>query len=284
MAAVSSSRIATAATGSSYDGVMFEDFTIEPDGSAFLISVGGAAQSRVLPDDPDDLSWGYMRHVAASVRHRHPDPIDIVHVGGGGMVLARYFAHAHPGSTQLVIEPNRAMTEAVLQRVPFPTDLPVTLRHDLGRPVIEELPAASADLVVVDAFVGGHVPEDLTTTECVEHLSRVLRPAGVLVYGLIDHPDMHYVARVCATVHAATPMTVTVMSPHHEFFGNHTVLCTRDGVRVSEIVDAVVSADPSYVRRSAAELDALCARARILTDASPAPSPNPPPEALAPSW
>ncbi|MFC3963109.1 spermidine synthase [Nocardia jiangsuensis] len=258
---------------------MFEDFTIEPDGRGFLVSVAGAAQSRVIADDPYELSWGYMRHVAAAVRHRRPEPIDVVHVGGGGMVLARYFAHAHPGSRQLVIEPNRDMTAAVLERAPFPPGAPVVIRPELGRAVVETLDAASADLIIVDAFVGGHVPGDLTTVECIQQLRRVLRRSGVLVYGLIDHPESRYVARVCATVRASTAMTVSVLSPHHHFFGNHTVICADADVQTEGLLAAVSAADPQYRRRGAAELDRLCAAAAILTDAAPAPSPDPPPGA-----
>ncbi|MEV6072040.1 fused MFS/spermidine synthase [Nocardia sp. NPDC052001] len=263
---------------------MFEDFTIEPDGNAFLISVAGAAQSRVVPDDPYDLSWGYLRHIAASVLHRRPEPLDIVHVGGGGMVLARYFAHTHPGSRQIVIEPNQAMTEAILERVPFPPAAQITLLHELGRAALGNLDTGSADLIVVDAYVGGHVPEDLTTVECITQLRRVLRGPGVLVYGLIDHPDMRYVARVCATVRAATTMAPTVMSPHHRFFGNHTVLCTDLRVRTEDMLAAVIAADPDYVLRSDSEIDLLCAAAEVLTDAAPAQSPNPPPETLGATW
>lgn len=263
---------------------MFEDFTIEPDGDALLVSVGGAAQSRVVLDDPYELSWGYLRHIAASVGQRRPAALDIVHVGGGGMVLARYFAHAHPASRQLIVEPNRAMTEAVLQRVPIPSDAELTLRHEFGRPVIEGLPADSADLIVVDAYAGGHVPEDLTTAECVNRLNRALRDDGILVYGLIDHPDMQYVARVCATIRAATPLRVTVLSPHHPYFGNHTLLCTRGDALTEDVLSVVTAADPDYIRRTAAQLDALCGAAVVLTDTSPAPSPDPPSETLGASW
>ncbi|WP_370500202.1 spermidine synthase [Mycolicibacterium sp. jd] len=263
---------------------MFEDFTIDPDGDAFLVSVGGAAQSRVVPDDPYDLSWGYLRHVAASVGERRPEPLDIVHVGGGGMVLARYFAHAHPASSQVVIEPNQAMAEAVLERFPSPPHARITLRHCTGRVVLEELASDLADLIVVDAYVGGHVPEDLTTVECVTHLRRVLRDDGVLVFGLIDHPDMQYVARVCATVRRSTSLSVTVLSPHHQYFGNHTVLCTDPSIHTFPMLAAVTEADSDYVRRSAEWLDQLCSEAQVLTDAAPAPSPDPPPEALGASW
>ncbi|MCP2159256.1 hypothetical protein LX12_000420 [Williamsia serinedens] len=200
------------------------------------------------------------------------------------MVLARYFAYAHPASRQLIVEPNRAMTEAVLARVSFPADAKLTLRHELGRPVIEELPANSADLIVVDAFAGGHVPEDLTTAECVTRLNCALRDEGILVYGLIDHPDMQYVARVCATIRAATPLRMTVMSPHHPYFGNYTLLCTRGDALTEDVLSTVTTVDSGYVRCTAARLDSICEAADVLTDASPKPSPDPPSETLGASW
>lgn len=258
---------------------------IEPDGDdAFLVSVGGAVQSRLVPGDPLELSWGYLRHIAAAVGERRPQPLDVVHVGGGAMMLARYFAHAHPGSRQVVIEPNKEMTATVLRRFPLPGDARISLLHNDGRTALGTIDSGTADLIVMDAYKGGHVPEELTTAECVEQLSRVLRDDGVLAFGLIDYPETEYVARVCATVRSASPLSVTVMSPHHEYFGNHTLLCTHPGVLTPRVLAEVKAVDVGYVMRSADWLDTRCAEADVLTDAAPAPSPDPPTEALGASW
>jgi SAM-dependent methyltransferase len=200
------------------------------------------------------------------------------------MVLARYFAHAHPGSRQVVIEPNKELTETVLRRFPLPGDARISLLHNDGRTALGTLDSRTADLIVMDAYAGGHVPEELTTAECVEQLSRVLRDDGVLVFGLIDYPETEYVARVCATVRSATPLSIIAMSPHHKYFGNHTLLCARPGVITGRILAQVKGADDGYVMRSADWLDARCAQADVLTDAAPAPSPDPPTESLGASW
>jgi spermidine synthase len=55
-----------------------------------------------------------------------------------------------------------------------------------GRMTLHELPGASADVVVGDAFSGLTVPWHLLTREWIQDIRRVLRPGGLYVLNLID--------------------------------------------------------------------------------------------------
>jgi predicted O-methyltransferase YrrM len=259
-----------------------KDYVIEPDDTgAVVVMIGGAAQSRFIPSDPTYLAFAYLRHLAAVVDTCQP--ADVVHLGGGGLALARYIAHTHPSTRQIVVEPNRPLAQEVLTRFPVHGGL-ISVRYTDGRTAVRSLSAASVDLVVMDAYCARTVPEELTTIEFVALVMRALRPDGVLVFNLVDYPGLAYVTRVCATVEHVSDAAIAVLSPKRPSFGNHTVVCARPAILNKELLRALRMVDDGYLLRSPAEVRARCAGVAPLTDDAPAPSPAPPGQTLGVSW
>src|SRR5438046_1783683 len=89
---------------------------------AWTLLAGGAAQSHVDLDDPRYLELEYMRRfghlidLAASAG----EPLRVLHLGGGGLTLARYVAATRPGSHQLAVEADPEVARLVRRRLPLP--------------------------------------------------------------------------------------------------------------------------------------------------------------------
>ena len=81
----------------------------------------GAPQSHVDLDDPRYLEFEYMRRLGHLVDLAAPagEPLRVLHLGGGGLTLARYVAATRPGSEQLAVEADAALVELVRRRLPL---------------------------------------------------------------------------------------------------------------------------------------------------------------------
>ncbi|WP_238705792.1 spermidine synthase [Serinicoccus chungangensis] len=150
----------------------------------------GHPQSYVDPDDPLLLVFEYVQHLALVLESLRPDPAPLAttHVGGAGMTLARWLHRTHPGSPQIVLEPDTALTELVRRELPLPRGHRVRVRPQTGQEGVQHLRDASADVVVVDAYDDGRVPGALAGQAFARELARVLAPDGLLLVNAADCP------------------------------------------------------------------------------------------------
>ena len=205
----------------------------EREGSLVTVVLDGQPQSAVDVDDPARLDFEYVQHLALCVDALAPrGPLRVTHVGGAGLTLARWVHHTRPGSPQIVLEPDAALTEAVRRELPLPRGHRIRVRPVDGLGGVAALRDASADVVVVDAYAGGRVPMELSTLEWFEGLARVLAPGGLVLANVADEPGLRYAARVAAGAH-------TVLG-HIAYVGLHEVL---KGKRFGNLV-LVASASP----------------------------------------
>lgn len=261
------------------------------------VVVGGQPQSYVDLSDPGHLAFEYTQHLAAVITATRPEAparLAVTHVGGAGLTLARWLEHTRPGSPQVVLEPDAALTRRVRQELPLRRGHRIRVRAKGGREGLRDLRDASADVVVVDAFVGGRVPAELMTTECFREVARVLRLGGLLLLNTADEPGLRHTARVLAgamgvfgrpfgpTGPTTDPITdnVALVAMHDVLkgrrFGNAVVAASATPLDINEIARQVARcAFPTGVR-SGAELARLVAGARPLTDADGIPSPQAP--------
>src|SRR5688572_23802493 len=82
----------------------------------------GVAQSYVDLDRPTHLEFEYVRRVASvidAIRARG-QPLRVLHLGGGGLTLARYVHATRPGSSQDVVERDGALVRLVERSLPLP--------------------------------------------------------------------------------------------------------------------------------------------------------------------
>lgn len=247
----------------------------------WLLVVDRIRQSYVDLDDPTYLDFEYLRGMADVVDALEPGPLAVTHIGGGGCTFARYLATTRPGSSQIVFEPDGALVDFVRARLPLPRNARIRIRAEAGRPGLQALGEASADVVVIDAYLGGRVPGELTTTEFLSDVARVLRPGGVLLANLTDGPPLLYTRRVVVTTRAVLPEVLLVGSTGvlgKRRVGNIVLAASRDALPMRAVRQAAASAMFPTRVLAGRTLEALAGRAAPLRDSDPMRSPRPPDE------
>lgn len=162
----------------------------------------GHPQSYVDPDDPELLVFEYVEQFALALDtlRPEPDPLRITHVGGAGMTLARWAQARYPGSPQIVLEPDTALTELVRRELPLPRNHRIRVRPVTGEEGVPALRDGSADVIVVDAYQDGRFPAPLAGMPFARDLARVLAADGLLLVNAADAPGLRWVARLTATL------------------------------------------------------------------------------------
>jgi spermidine synthase len=242
----------------------------------WLLLVDRIRQSYVDLDDPTYLDFEYVQAFADVVAALPDGPLAVTHVGGGACTFARYIATVRPGSPQIVLEPDVALTDIVRARLPLPRNARVRIRPIDGRAGVAALRDASADVLVLDAFHGGRVPPALTTTEFVADVARVLRPDGVLLVNVADGPPVTFTRRLVATLRTALPEVLLIADPSvlkGRRFGNVVLAASRSQLPVGEVQRA--SARAPFPRSVTVSFGG---GEKPLTDADPLRSPAPPDE------
>jgi hypothetical protein len=237
----------------------------------------------------------------------------VLHLGAGGLTLARYVAATRPGSSQLAVESDGALADLVRRRLPLSQrrrrpagnrpagNRPdrnqevrsqaggnqagrVRLRVGDARAVLEQVPAGSFDLVVADLFTGARTPAHLTSVEFAVAAARALSPAGIYAANVGDGPPLTHARARVATVRAVFPHACLIADApvlRGRRFGNLVVAAARHDLPVAGLARRVAG-DPfpgSLLHGSA--LDRFAAGAKPITDAGALPSPAPPPDVFA---
>lgn len=185
--------------------------------SRWRLDVGGVPQSFVDLDDPTDLVFGYVQAIGA-ILDQVPGSA-YVHVGGGAMTVPRYLGVRRPGARHLVLEPDTVLTAEVLAVMPLPDALDLRIEATDGAAGIAACADASADVVVVDAAVGGEAPAELLAEPFLRDVRRVLRAGGVVIGNLPGGVE-------CP---ASLPDAVGAVFAHRLLVGNEAVRRTGVG-------------------------------------------------------
>jgi hypothetical protein len=260
---------------------------------AWMLLIDGTPQSHVDLDDPQHLEFEYMRRLGHVVDLAGPpgEPLQVLHLGGGGLTLARYVAATRPGSSQLAVESEAAVAELVRRRLPL--DQPSRARARTGRirvrvadarAVLESVAAGSFDIVVADVFAGAQTPAHLTSAEFVAAAKRALTPAGVYAANIGDGPPLaHARGRVATSLAVFSQCCLIAESGvlRGRRFGNLVVVGADHELPIAELTRRA-AADPFPARvLGGEELDRFAAGVKPIVDGSAAPSPAPPPDVFA---
>jgi spermidine synthase len=213
-------------------------------------------------------------------------PLRVLHLGGGGLTLARYVAATRPGSSQLAVEADAQVAELVRERLPL--GQPSRARTQAGRirvrvadarAVLEEVPAGSFDVVVADVFAGARTPAHLTSAEFAGLAARALAPSGVFTANIGDGPPLTHARGRVATVRSVLRHSCLIAEGpvlRGRRFGNLVVVAANRELPVAELTRRA-AADPFPARVvDGEELDRFVAGVRPITDALAKPSPAPP--------
>lgn len=257
---------------------MDDDFHLIPEGSGWILVMGGVAQSWCDLEDPTRLEFGYMLRLADFVDAAAPrgQRMRVIHLGGAAMTMARYIATRRPTSPQIVCEPNEELTELVRRRLPLPAHSGIKVRPQDGRSGIAQMPADYAQVIIVDAFAEAQVPAELVSVEFFADCFSVLHPDGILLTNLIDIHPLGWSRRVLAgqatqAAHLAlVAESATLKGRRH---GNLVIAASRVPLPIDQVIRrAAGSAFPYRVVHGSA-LTQFVGQAVPFTDADAEPSP-----------
>jgi spermidine synthase len=251
------------------------------DGSWMLL-VDQTPQSHVDLTDPAHLEFEYVRRMGHVVDTAADPgaPLDVVHLGGGALTLARYVGATRPGSRQRVVEADRALTDLVRTHLPLPRVARIRVRAADARAGLAALPRDSADVVLTDVFAGARTPAHLTTVEFQAEVRRVLRPDGVCAVNVADGPPLRFARGQVATLRAVFPHVCLLAEPgilRGRRFGNLVAVASGRPLPVAALTRRC-AADPMPARVvEGADLDRFAGSVPPVQDADAVPSPEPPP-------
>src|SRR6516164_2407325 len=256
---------------------------------SWMLLVDDVPQSHVDLDDPWHLELEYMRRLGhlADLTAPSGTPLRVLHLGAGGLTLARYVAATRPGSPQLAVESSAEIADLVRQRLPLDRHRgPGRIRVRIGdaRDVLTQLPPGSFDVAVCDVFDGAQTPAHLTSVEFTAAAARVLMAPGVYAVNVGDGPPLTHTRRRVATVRSVFPHACMIAEAavlRGRRFGNLVIAASRHELPVAELIRRA-AADPFPARVvDGAALDRFVAGAKPIVDAHATPSPAVPPEVFA---
>lgn len=256
----------------------------------------GAPQSYVDLGDPTHLDFEYQRRLGHVIDLAAPPgrPLQVLHLGGGALTLARYVAATRPRSTQQVVESDTALIEWVRTELPLERGWRIRIRGGDAREVLTKLPQRWADLVIADVFAGARTPAHLTSTEFLHEARRVLRADGMYAANIADGPGggdgdgavpgrtrrpLEHLRSQIATVREVFTCAALAADPsvlRGRRFGNAVLLAADRELPVAALTRRSAG-DPHAGRVQSGDALALFAGgAAPVTDATATPSPVPP--------
>jgi hypothetical protein len=166
-------------------------------------------------EDPSHVEFRYLRVVVDAIDARWPDgePLDALHIGGGGFTLPRWLDATHPGTSSLVLELDPGIVDVARDRLGLRTGPDLVVDTGDARLGIADVGTDSQDLVMGDAFGGRSVPWHLTTIEFVREVDRVLRDDGVYAVNVIDGPELRFARAETETLAQAFEHVAVVATP-----------------------------------------------------------------------
>ncbi|UQA97611.1 spermidine synthase [Streptomyces halobius] len=248
---------------------------------AWLLTVDGAPQSYVDLDTPTHLEFEYIRRLAHVLDEAAAsgEPLDVLHLGGGGLTLPRYLAATRPRSRQDVVDADQALLCLVMEHLPLPDGSGIGVCAQDARTALEAAPEASADVIVADVFGGSRVPAHLTSVEYAHAAARVLRPDGLYAANLADSAPFGFLRGQLANFATVFDHLALIAEPsvlRGRRFGNAVLLASRAELPVAALARRVAGdAFPARVEHGRS-LRRLIADAAPVRDAEAGASPVPP--------
>jgi len=140
---------------------------------------------------PDDLALAYTRAMMACLLF-NPAPRDFLLIGLGGGSLAKYVYRQLPRARIVAVEVDLRVVRAAHCHFHLPIGKS-RLRVIVGDGAEHaERHPASADVILLDAFVNHRQAPSIRTAAFYETAARALKPGGVLVINfMLDDPGLH---------------------------------------------------------------------------------------------
>ena len=248
--------------------------------TGFVLRAHGQLQSYVDLDDPTYLAFDYVRRLAVLLDGwgEPGAPMRVVHVGGAAMTLPRYLAATRPRSSQVVLEPDAALTELVRAELPLPRRSGIKVRPVDGRSGLEALREGGFDVIVVDAYADGRVPAELVTRECFEAMERALDQPGLVLLNLTDRAPFAWTRRVVAAAGPVLGSLVVGAEPETlrgRRTGNLLLAASPDRALVADLAGRLRASSAPYRVLDAGKVSDTFGGGRPFVDADSEGSPAP---------
>jgi hypothetical protein len=241
--------------------------------SGRVLELDGLRHSYVDLDDPTHLEFDYIAALASVADTAFPstEPIVAYHLGGGGLTIPRYLAEVRPGTTSVVSEIDPGVLDVDVAQLGLETGPGLTVRIEDGRLGIGDIPSASQDLVVGDAFGGVSIPWHLTTREAMTEVRRVLASDGLYAANLIDFGPMEFVRAEIATLrtvfdHVVLLADADVLDSAAGAGGNVVVVASQAPVNLTALANRLAGRVPDWRLIDGPGLGAWVGDAMVLTD------------------
>jgi hypothetical protein len=254
----------------------------DPDRArSWTLVVNGTPQSHVDLDDPAYLDFEYVRRIGHLIDLIAPPgrPLRGLHLGGGGLTLARYVAATRPRSSQQVIEIDAALVDLVRRWLPLERGARIRIRTGDAREILSRAPEDAFDLVVGDVYAAGRSPAHLTSAEFFATVARTLRTGGFFAANLADGAPLSFARAQVATLRTVLPETCLIADPavlRGRRFGNLVLAGGHTAPPVAGLTRRAAG-DPFPGRvLYGEELTRFTGGAVPVTDATATPSPPPP--------
>lgn len=159
--------------------------------------------SYVDVEDPTYLGFWYTRRFADVIGLIPPtEPLRVLHLGGGALTVPTWVQATRANNDQVVLEIDGELVDLVVAEFDRSTGPGTGLEVITGdaRRSLADLPDASFDVVLGDAFGSRAVPWHLATREFVDDVARVLRPGGLYALNVIDGADLSFLRAETATI------------------------------------------------------------------------------------
>ncbi|HUG47017.1 MAG TPA: fused MFS/spermidine synthase [Candidatus Limnocylindria bacterium] len=196
-------------------------------------------------EDPSHLEFEYTRLFADAIETVAPSgqPVDVLHVGGGGFSLPRYLREARPGTQSTVLELDPLLVDLAQRELGLEPGADLRIETGDGRLTLARQPADAYDVVLGDAFGGLAVPWHLTTREFLADVRRVLRPSGLYVLNLIDYPPLDFARAELATLRDVFANVAFISTPSARggWEGGTFVMLASDGTIDAGALAAVIA-------------------------------------------
>ncbi len=207
-------------------------------------------------------------------------PVQVVHLGGGALTLARYVAATRPRSTQQAVERDAALVQLVRRELPLDPNARIRVRSTDAREGLAKIPDGWADLVIADVFSGARTPAHLTSVEFLTDVRRVVNDAGCYAANLADGPPLAHLRGQIATAGAVFPELALIADPtvlRGKRFGNAVLVGSAHPLPIAELTRRTAS-DPHPARlEHGRALTDFTGGAIPVTDTTAVASPAPPP-------
>lgn len=134
--------------------------------------------------DSNELVFEYTKfyHLISVLR---PDFQRSLMIGGAGYSFPKAYLATYPNAALDVVEIDPTLTDIARRRFRLQDNDRLRIFHEDGRVFLNRTDAGSYDVVMMDAFGSlFSVPYQLTTTEAVSQIHRVLDDSGVVVFNI----------------------------------------------------------------------------------------------------